>query len=65
MKKNKQILTGRVQTVQDKLKSLKKVNLTQVKDLAKELVKSKELRLSVIGQIDQQTEKEIRSLIKV
>ncbi len=61
----RQILTGRVQTVQDKLKSLKKVNLTQVKDLAKELVKSKELRLSVIGQIDQQTEKEIRSLIKV
>jgi predicted Zn-dependent peptidase len=55
---------GKVKTIQERLKELGEVELEQVRVLAEELVKRKQLCLAMIGDIGEEQKKEIKKLWK-
>ena len=56
---------GKLTTIKQRLAKIKRVTLKQVRDLAAALLQENQLRLSVIGKISKQQEKEIKKLLKV
>lgn len=56
---------GKLTTVKQRLAKIKRVTLEQVRALAAQLLQEKQLRLSVIGNISKQQQKEIKQFLKV